>query len=272
MPQFSFFVDELYGFVISSPLLRLRGRNMADRDIGASVPVWDGSAKTWRRYTKEVAWFVTSTPVHKRRYVASKLIGRLQGPARLLAMSWNRLEFDSQEGTLLFLRKLAASPLVRRTLPNTAAILQQYLAFRRRPGESMASFLVRETLGFEEFTEALNRLWEEQTGVDQAQLSFGLPPVVDEEWSWWYDEYDPTVQDQGPLRPPDVHEPSQELPGDDADSETAANVTAQTPSASAGAPRASVGSSPIAERFLVAFRLLPQHQFRLLVWLSMSCR
>ena len=153
-----------------------------------SVPSWDGQAKNWRRYTKEVAWFVASTPTKKRRYVASKLISRLSGPARLLAMSWSRTEFDSPDGTLNLLKKLAGSPLVRKTLPNTAAILQQYLGFRRQSGESMANFLVRETLGYEEFSEALIRLWEEQTGIDPAERNFGLPPIS--EWDWWDDDYE----------------------------------------------------------------------------------
>lgn len=130
---------------------------MSERDSAGRVATWDGQARGWRRYTKEVAWFVASTPVNKRRYVASRLVSQLQGPARLLALPWNRSEFDSNGGTLLLLRKLASS----RTLPNTAAILQQYLGFKRRPGKSMANFLVRETLGYEEFAEALQGLWEE---------------------------------------------------------------------------------------------------------------
>ena len=80
------------------------------------------------------------------RRVASRLIGKLQGPARPLAMGWNRGEFGADDGTLIFLTKLASSPLVRRTLPNTAAILQQYLSFKRKRGESMANFLVRKTI------------------------------------------------------------------------------------------------------------------------------
>ena len=80
-------------------------------------------------------------------------------------------------------------PLVRQTLPNTAAILQQYLSFKRRPGESMANFLVRETLGYEEFAEALQRLWEERNGVDPSGLNFGLPPAEEDPWeTWWYDD------------------------------------------------------------------------------------
>ena len=46
----------------------------------SAVPSWDGSARSWRRYTREVAWFVQSTPTHKRRYCASKLLSRLGGP------------------------------------------------------------------------------------------------------------------------------------------------------------------------------------------------
>ena len=103
-------------------------------------------------------------------------------------MSWNRQECDSQDGTLILPRKLAASPLVRRTLHNIAAITQQYLSFKRRPDETMATFLVRETLGYEEFSEALQRLWEEQAGVDPAKLNYGLPEPSDFDWDWWYDD------------------------------------------------------------------------------------
>eukprot|EP00438_Fugacium_kawagutii_P021819 Skav230869 [mRNA] locus=scaffold1335:307503:315465:- [translate_table: standard] len=210
---------------------------MAEKYDTGSIPTWDGQAKSWRRYTKEVAWYVSSTPVQKRRYVASKLIGKLQGPARLLAMSWNRGEFDSPSGTLTLLKKLSASPLVRKTLPNTAAIMQQYLSFRRRQGESMATFLVRETLGYEEFSEALQRLWEEQQGIDPAAWNFGLPPVEEEResWDWWrhgyhdYDEEEELVPENPPVEDGEAGEAAQDADG----------------AAAAGAGlRGSVGSSP----------------------------
>ena len=63
------------------------------------VPTWDGSSRTWRRYSREVAWFVRATPIHKRRYCGTKLVSRLTGPARLLAMSWPTADFDHQGGT-----------------------------------------------------------------------------------------------------------------------------------------------------------------------------
>ena len=180
-------------------------------ESSSHVPSLDGQARSWRRYTKEVAWYVSSTPTQKRRYVASRLIGKLSGPARLLAMSWNRNEFDSQDGTLRLLQKLAASPLVRRTLPNTAAIMQQYLGFRRRPGENMSTFLVRETLGYEEFSEALTRLWEEQAGIDPSAMDFGLPPLVEEAWDGWSHWYGSSSWDATSTPAP----PAEEVHGDD---------------------------------------------------------
>ena len=71
-----------------------------------------------RKYTREVSWYVRATPHHKRRYCATKLMGRLTGPARLLAMSWSNVDLGTRE----FLQRLAESPLVRQALPNAAVV------------------------------------------------------------------------------------------------------------------------------------------------------
>ena len=173
-----------------------------DKD-DASVPKWDGQARTWRRYTREVAWWVQSVPKHKRRYCATKLVSRLSGPARLLAMSWPLDFCNSPNGTRDLLRKLASSPLVRQSLPNTAAICQQYFQFRRLPGEQMSAFLIRETLGYAEFAEALCRLHEEHPGILQEHKDFGIPEGEDEDyddsywwgdWDWYADEAEPPAE------------------------------------------------------------------------------
>ena len=154
------------------------------------VPSWDGSSKTWRRYVKEISWYVGSTKVNQRQYLASKLISRLSGSARLLAMSWHQRDFDGPEGVNLLLQRLSASPLVRRSLPNAAAIMSEYFSFRRRPGEGISQFLVRESLGFEEFQEALVQLKEEKDGIDPSSRNFGLPDMSpkgddDDQWGDW---------------------------------------------------------------------------------------
>lgn len=141
----------------------------------SAAPAWDGQPKGWRRYCREVCWFVQSTKVGQRRHLATRLIARLTGSARLLATSWPQSEFDHERGALTYLQRLAKSPLVRRSLPNAAATMTQYFAFKRIPNESISSFLVRETLTYEEFSEALARLKEERAGLDPADHA-GLRP------------------------------------------------------------------------------------------------
>ena len=166
------------------------------------IPAWDGSSRTWRRYTREVCWYVRSTPVEKRRYCATKLVGRLRGPARLLAMSWTTMEFDHINGTRDLLQRLAASPLVRQTLPNAAATCQQYFNFRRDHGEAMNTFLVREALGYSEFVEALLLLYEDKKGVKQHEKTFDLPEEQPREdyWDWWPENEQ--TENEGDAAPP----------------------------------------------------------------------
>ena len=210
---------------------------MADSRDVSNVPTWDGSARSWRRYTREVAWFVQSTPTYKRRYCASKLMGKLSGPARLLAMSWPQLIFDATDGTKKLLQRLAASPLVRKSLPNAAAICQQYFSFRRGQQESMGNFLVRETLVHEEFVEALIRLHEEQLGITQDSRDFGLPPDEPEDtWEnpWWGSTGDYEPEDGGDLAEGD------DPPG----AERPAEGEAAQVDGDAAEPRGATGSSP----------------------------
>ena len=167
-----------------------------------SIPSWDGSARSWRRYTREVCWYVRGTAVEKRRYLATKLVGRLKGPARLLAMSWTTMEFDHTHGVRDLLQRLAASPLVRQTLPNAAAICQQYFNFKRDFNEPMNNFLVREALGYAEFVEALLLLYEDKNGVKQHEKSFDLPeeePKEDQRDGW----YEWNYEDDGEPEPAD---------------------------------------------------------------------
>ena len=89
------------------------------------------------------------------------------------------MDFDHTNGVREVLRKLAASMLVRQTLPNAAATCQQYFSFRRDNGEAMNNFLVREVLGYPEFVEALLLLYEDKQGIRQHDKIFDLPVLED---------------------------------------------------------------------------------------------
>ena len=76
------------------------------------------------------------------------------------------------------MKKLEASELVRRKLPNTAAVMQQYFTYKRIQGESVSAYLVRETLFFEEFLESLMDL---KDGPSMDFIFDELDPNTDEE-------------------------------------------------------------------------------------------
>ena len=139
---------------------------MADLAKGATetVPAWDGNPRGWRRYSREVLWYVMGTKKSSRPFLAPRLITKLTGPARLLAMSWSQVDFRGKSGVKTLLTRLAESPLVRKNLPNTSAVLNQYFNYKRFPNETIANYLVRESLYFEEFNESLLALKEEQEG------------------------------------------------------------------------------------------------------------
>lgn len=152
------------------------GKNLSSE----TIPAWDGSSRNWRRYLKEVQWYVMGTKPSLRRYLASRLVSKLTGSARLLAMTWNLQEFDGPSGVKILLSKLSQSPLVRKSVPNAASIMGQYFAFRRNPGEAISSFLIREALHYEEFRECLVRLSEEKQGISPEAHGFGLPSLDEE--------------------------------------------------------------------------------------------
>ena len=152
------------------------GKNLSSE----TIPAWDGNSRNWRRYLKEVQWYVMGTKPSLRRYLASRLVSKLTGSARLLAMTWNLQEFDGPSGVKILLSKLSQSPLVRKSVPNAASIMGQYFAFRRNPGEAISSFLIREALHYEEFRECLVRLSEEKQSISPEAHGFGLPSLDEE--------------------------------------------------------------------------------------------
>ena len=113
-----------------------------------TVPAWDGNPRGWRRYSREVFWYIMGTKKSNRPFLAPRLISKLSGPARLLAMSWNQLDFKGKDSVKTLMNRLAESPLVRKNLPNTSAVMNQYFQYKRFPNESIANYLVRESLYF----------------------------------------------------------------------------------------------------------------------------
>eukprot|EP00435_Cladocopium_sp_Y103_P022172 s5992_g5.t1 len=157
------------------------------------VPSWGGQAKGWRRYVKEVQLYMLGTKPSLRPYLASKLITKLSGPARLLAMTWQLQEFNGPDGVRVQESFERFSGEHAFSNGYAASIMAQYFAFKRYRGEAISNFLIREALHYEEFRECLIRLKEEKSGVDPARDGFGLPTVDEESASEAPDSDAPTV-------------------------------------------------------------------------------
>ncbi|CAJ1445095.1 unnamed protein product [Effrenium voratum] len=205
------------------------------------VPGWDGNARGWRRYSREVAWYVLGTKKNQRAFLAPRLISKLSGPARLLAMSWNQRDFKGNQGVQVLLQRLAASPLVRKNLPNTSAIMNQYFTYKRFQQESIANYLVRESLYYEEFVESLMALKDEQIMVKKKEKNLKIDLVLinvflaeiqiplqhhllrelEDDWSWdngsWGADWDYWAATAYPAWPEEDFEwpPDDSPPGED---------------------------------------------------------
>lgn len=103
------------------------------QQVAESVPGWDGNPSGWRRYSRKVTWFVLGTKKASRRNFTSffgpEIDFQVDWPGSLLAMSWSQEDFKGTQGVRLLLQRLAASPLVRKNLPNTSAVLNQYFNY-----------------------------------------------------------------------------------------------------------------------------------------------
>ena len=147
-------------------------------------------------------------------------------------MSWRQRDFEGEQGVAKMLQCFAASPLVRRSLPNAASTMSEYFSFRRKVNEPIAQFLVREALGFEEFQEALIQLKEERDGRDPSQRAFDLPEITGltsdsydgrQPQSWWQGRW-------GAWRgvgSPDNDDDDDEAPADEADARPSGQDTAR---------------------------------------------
>ena len=105
----------------------------------------------------------------------------------------------------------------------------------------MVNLLVRGILGYEEFAEALQRLWEERNGVDPSEMTFGIPLEEEDSWeTWWYDDgYDNTAAST--TAADDAADPPVHMGQPPAEGERSGD---QQPSGAQEEVRASMGSSP----------------------------
>ena len=88
----------------------------------------------------------------------ARLWANLKGPAKEIFRMCKPQEFEDARGVERLLRFLRESPLASMPVPDAYEKIQAYDQIRRRPGEVIGDYIVREQRAFREMTEAFRRV------------------------------------------------------------------------------------------------------------------
>jgi hypothetical protein len=125
------------------------------------IPTWDGAQAGFLNFQNDLKWFIKSQRIDERKYAISKIIPNLSGPARDLTMKWDPDDFENERGVDIFIARLRKSPLCRQALPDAVQAFTRYFEHRRKPGETIGTYLVNEDRVNTEFENAINVLYDE---------------------------------------------------------------------------------------------------------------
>ena len=133
------------------------------------VPVWNGDILTLRDYETAALWFRAGLKPGEQERRVARLWANLQGPAKEVVRMCEPQDFEDARGVERLLRILRESPLASMPVPDAYKKIQAYDQIRRRPGEVIGDYIVREQRAFREMTEALRRVRNSRNGKSGAR-------------------------------------------------------------------------------------------------------
>ena len=158
------------------------------------VPVWNGDILTLRDYETAALWFGADLKPGEQERAVARLWANLQGPAIEVVRMCKPQVFEDARGVERLLRILRESPLASMPVPDAYKKIQAYDQIRRRPGEVIGDYIVREQRAFREMSEALRRVRNsrsEKSGVrrhDHRATSVNSSVCSDAEYEMVEDE------------------------------------------------------------------------------------
>ena len=120
--------------------------------------VWNGDILTLRDCETAALWFRAALKPGEQERAVARLWANLQGLAKEVVRMCKPQDFEDARGVERLLRILRESPLASMPVPDAYTKIQAYDQIRRRPGEVIGDFFVREQRAFREMTEALRRV------------------------------------------------------------------------------------------------------------------
>ena len=108
------------------------------------VPVWDGDIVTLRDYETTALWFRAGLKPGEQEGAVARLWANLQGPTKEVVRMCKPQDFEDARRVGRLLRILRDSPLASMPVPDAFNKIQAYDQIRRRPGEVIGDYIVRE--------------------------------------------------------------------------------------------------------------------------------
>ena len=118
-----------------------------------------------RNYETAALWFRAGLKPGEQERAVARLWANLQGPAKEVVRMCKPQDFEDARRVERLLRILRESPLASMPVPDAYKKIQAYDQTRRRPGEVIGDYIVREQRAFRELIEALRNSRSEKSGV-----------------------------------------------------------------------------------------------------------
>ena len=129
------------------------------------VPVWNVDILTPRDYETAALWFRAGLKPGEQERAVARLWANLQGPAKEVVRMCKPQDFEDARGVERLLRILRDSPLALMPVPDAYKKIQAYDEIRRRPGEVIGDYIVREQRAFREMLRRVRNSRKEKPGA-----------------------------------------------------------------------------------------------------------
>ena len=141
------------------------------------VPSWDGEPSTWTEYRRAALLFVESTKWSNRYLCGPRLATELSGPAKASIAGKKPTWLSREDGVQRLLTHLQTA-ISEPVLPEVGNALRAYFkTLRRRCGETMTSFCVRNREEYEKACRALTRMMASQQPQPDLRKSSSSKPT-----------------------------------------------------------------------------------------------
>ena len=135
---------------------------MTEKEKERDIPTWDGNPSSWPRYRTDVEWYVDGLREADKPHAVSRLVRKLEGGVANLRYQWKPSDFKGKQGWQKYLTMLAASPYIRRALPDVGDKLDKFFRHHRRRYMTMGDYITDEQTAFQHLDEALKRVREQE--------------------------------------------------------------------------------------------------------------